>query len=145
MPQATNKTTINRPARQVFDYLADSGTWSKNETTIVETRPAGKVSKGWKGVSVRKQGGRSYDAHITITEFEQDKTLVMEGAGGGTWFRSAQTVAPAPGGAATEVTTTITLKGTSLLMKLMMPMVGGTVRKALDGTMANFKKNIEST
>lgn len=83
MPHAENQVTINRPATEVFSYLADGERCTEWRSGVLEIK---KVSGDGVGAqykqSVRGPGGRSVPADYTITEFMPPTTLAFQATAG---------------------------------------------------------------
>jgi hypothetical protein len=80
MSSFTNTVTINRPARDVFAFLADLENVPRWNYAITETR---KITSGNVGVGTRYEQTRSIPApsreQLTITEFEPDRLIALVG------------------------------------------------------------------
>jgi carbon monoxide dehydrogenase subunit G len=80
MPSFTNTVTIDRPARDVFAFLADLENVPKWNYAITETR---RTSPGEVGVGSTYEQTRSIPTPsreaLTITEFEPDRHIAVAG------------------------------------------------------------------
>src|SRR5258706_10509821 len=85
MPHAEHTVTINRPARDVFDYLAD-GTHNRHWRNGVIEIERVTATEG-KGASYRQvlsgPGGRRIGGDYQVTVFERPSPLEFLGTAGG--------------------------------------------------------------
>jgi hypothetical protein len=90
MASFTNVVEINRPAHEVFAFLADLENVPMWNYAITKMR---KTSPGEVGVGTTYEQTRSIPTpsreHLTITSFEPDRHLTVEGTLGGTRLGSS--------------------------------------------------------
>jgi uncharacterized protein YndB with AHSA1/START domain len=126
MPEASNTVEINRPASEVFEFLADGTNdprWRAGVTDV-------KLRSGSGQGAVYEQGvkgpfGRRVPADYEVTSYEPHRRLAFRAIAGPVRPEGAFELDPA--GAGTRVTFTLrcTPRG---LAKLMTPMVAKTMR-----------------
>jgi len=83
MPSARHEVTINRPARDVFAFLADGlngPKWRTGITDIALTSGSGAGAVYKQGV--KGPGGRRIDADYRVTTYEPDRRLAFVGIAG---------------------------------------------------------------
>lgn len=126
MPQAQHTVTIQRPAAEVFAYLADGEKCPEWWSGIIEIK---KVSGDGVGAryqqSIRGPGGRAIPADYTITEFTPNSRLAFETTAGPVRPRGQYVMQEAGSGTAVTFTLDAELTG---LKKLLM---GGMVSKTM--------------
>ena len=141
MPSVSNPVQINKPVAQVFDFFADSSNWPGTAPDVVSVKPSGGISKGTKGTMVRKMGGRATESQFKVTEFEQNKKIIIAGSGGGMKYSAAQGFAASGDGTQVTFQLNYSLQG---WMKILQPVVGGQVKKSVNREMQGLKKAIEA-
>jgi uncharacterized protein YndB with AHSA1/START domain len=126
MPHAEHSVTINRPAADVFKYLADGEKCTEWRSGVIEIK---KVSGDGVGTqykqSVRGPGGRAIPADYAITEFAPNSRIAFQTTAGP--VRPHGQYALQEAGGATTVTFTLDAELTGL-KKLFM---GGMVSKTM--------------
>jgi len=129
MPHAEHTVTIRRPAREVFDYLAD-GThnrdWRSGVLEIEKT--AGPDGEG----AVYRQvlsgpGGRRIDGDYRVTVYDPPRRLEFLVVAGPARPAGAFELTEAPEAGATRLRFALDLQPTGL-MKLMTPMISRQMR-----------------
>jgi uncharacterized protein YndB with AHSA1/START domain len=126
MPHAEHSVTINRPAADVFKYLADGEKCTEWRSGVIEIK---KVSGDGVGTqykqSVRGPGGRAIPADYTITEFAPDSRIAFQTTAGPVRPHGQYMLQEA--GGATTVTFTLDAELTGLKKLFMGGMVGKTM------------------
>jgi uncharacterized protein YndB with AHSA1/START domain len=126
MPHAEHSVTINRPAVDVFKYLADGEKCTEWRSGVIEIK---KVSGDGVGAqykqSVRGPGGRAIPADYTITEFTPNSSIAFQTTAGPVRPRG-QYVLQESGGV-TTVTFNLDAELTGLKKILMRGMVSKTM------------------
>ena len=129
---------INRPVRQVFDFVADlknAGKWSSMSTTTISDGPIG---VGTTFTMVSRSEGKS---NWQVIAFEQDKRLGLKGSGRGMDLTAEMTFESSSTGTRLHYTFTVQPKG---LMKLLEPFIAGAVKKEEAGELKKLKTLLEA-
>jgi carbon monoxide dehydrogenase subunit G len=143
MPSATNTVTIDRPAGEVFAFLADGENEQKWRPGVREMRREGDTS-GVGAIYRQKLAGpmgRTVPGDVEITGFEPDRRITFRVIAGPVRPEGRYDVEAAEGGS-TRVTFSleVTLTGLKKTMNSM-------VQKSMDGevgALANLKRVLES-
>jgi carbon monoxide dehydrogenase subunit G len=142
MASFTNVVEINRPAHDVFAFLADLENVPRWNYAITETR---KTSPGEVGVGTTYEQTRSIPTpgreHVTITSFEPDRHLTIEGTLARYPARLQYTVDEHDG--ATRLTNTVDLELTGAA-KLLGSVAVARIRSAVAENLAVLKRLLES-
>jgi uncharacterized protein YndB with AHSA1/START domain len=129
MPHAEHTITINRPARDVFDYLAD-GThnrdWRSGVLEIERTSAADAEGATYRQV-LAGPGGRRIDGDYRVTVFEPPRRLEFLVIAGPARPTGAFELTETPDHAATRVRFALDLQPSGF-MKLMTPMISRQLR-----------------
>lgn len=127
MPHAEYRVTINRPAADVFAFLADGERGPEWRDSIVDIK---KVSGHGVGAqykqTVRGPGGRNVAADYAITEFTPTSLLAFQATAGPVRPRGRYEIRESEDGAAVTFMLDADLRG---LKKLLM---GGMVSKTME-------------
>jgi uncharacterized protein YndB with AHSA1/START domain len=128
MPNAEHTVTVNRPAREVFDYLADgrhNREWRAGVLEIERTSAA-----DGKGATYRQvlagPGGRRIDGDYRVTVFDPPRRLEFQVTAGPARPTGVFELTENPD-RSTQVRFALALKPSGL-MKLMTPMITRQVR-----------------
>lgn len=128
MPHAEHTVTVNRPAREVFDYLAD-GThnqqWRSGVIEIEKTTAADGAGTTYRQV-LAGPGGRRIDGDYRVTVFDPPRRLEFVVTAGPARPTGVFELTESPDGG-TQVRFALDLQPTGL-MKLMTPMITRQVR-----------------
>src|SRR5258707_8586430 len=128
MPYAEHTVTVNRPAREVFDYLAD-GTHNREWRTGVLEIERTSAADG-EGATYRQiltgPGGRRIDGDYRVTVFDPPKRLEFLVTAGPARPSGVFELTENPD-RSTQVRFALDLKPTGL-MKLMTPMITRQLR-----------------
>ena len=142
MPEARHQVTIQRPAGEVFAFVADGLNGPKWRTGIVDIAL---VSGSGVGATykqgVKGPGGRRIDADYRITAFEPGRHLAFEAIAGPVHPVGDYVFETVPGGTSLTFSLTAELGG---IKKLLM---GGAVQKTMDSEVAateRLKELLES-
>lgn len=132
---------INQPLEKVFAYLADAGNLRAWQADLIENEQLteGPIRVGSRFREIRQTGPRKSTIHAEITAFEPNKrfatkTIVGPQATIQYAFNSEQ------GG--TRVTYQFSLQ-TSGLMRLMEPLVAGSIRQGAEADFQKLKQILE--
>jgi len=124
-----NVITVQKPAAEVFAYLAAFENVPRWNYAIVETR---RTSPGPVGVGSVYEQTRSIPAHAVesfeVTRFEPDRELEIRGQLGPFPAVVSYVLEPAPGGTLLRNTVQLELHGP---LKLAGPVVSAQVKKAV--------------
>jgi uncharacterized protein YndB with AHSA1/START domain len=133
---------ISRPAHQVFAFLADLKNVPKWNYAITETR---KTSPGEVGVGTTYEQTRSIPTpsreHLTITDFQPDRHLAVEGTLARYPARLEYAVDEHDG--ATRLTNTVDLELTGAA-RLLGGVAAGRIRSAVAENLEVLKTLLES-
>jgi uncharacterized protein YndB with AHSA1/START domain len=128
MPHAEHTVTINRPARDVFDYLAD-GThnrdWRNGVLEIEKTTAAEGEGASYRQV-LAGPGGRRIQGDYRVTAFDPPRRLEFLVTAGPARPSGTFELTEAPDHC-TQVRFTLDIKPTGL-MKLITPMIARQMR-----------------
>jgi hypothetical protein len=134
---------IARPPADVFAFLTDSANWSKVDDTVVRLEPIAHVSLGTNGiVTNRRAGGLKATTKWEITEFVPGSRFTNRIVGVGYELSEAVDLSSTPTG--TKVSASDSLRSTSPVGWLMVPLSGGIIRQDLQKRMATLKSLLEA-
>jgi len=138
--------TINAPAEQVFNYLADisrHSEWSRPGHRLeIEKTSEGAIGPGTSFRSVGHQFGRNEDT-VTITEYVPSQRLVYQAEGSAGLIRHSFELAPADGGV--RVTKGFEALKPKFPFSLFLPIVSAFVLPgAIEGDLRRIKEKLES-
>ncbi|HEX9624303.1 MAG TPA: SRPBCC family protein [Streptosporangiaceae bacterium] len=128
MPHAEHAITVNRPAKEVFDYLADgthNAEWRSGVLEIKRTSATDGPGSTYRQV-LSGPGGRRIDGDYRVTVFEPPRRLEFEVTAGPARPTGVFELT-ASGDEATVVRFALDLKPAGL-MKLMTPMITKQMR-----------------
>jgi uncharacterized membrane protein len=126
MPHAEHSVTINRPAEDVFNYLADGENCAAWRSGVIEIkRVSGEQVGAQYKQSVRGPGGRAIPADYKITEFKPNSLIAFQTTAGP--VRPRGRYALRESGGATTVTFNLDADLTGIKKILMGAMVGKTM------------------
>lgn len=135
MPHAEHTVTINRPAVDVFNYLADGEKCTEWRSGVIEIKHVSGDGVGAEyKQSVRGPGGRAIPADYTITEFAPNSLIAFQTIAGPVRPRGRYVLQES--GGATTVTFTLDAELTGLKKILM----GGMVAKTMAGEVQAIEK-----
>jgi uncharacterized protein YndB with AHSA1/START domain len=139
----SNTITIDRPAADVFAYLADPENLPQWNYAISETR---KTSDGPVGVGSRYSQIRTIPAHseetLEVTEFEPDLKFAMQGDLGPFYAEVGYQLAPE--GEGTVLTNTMNLQPSGPL-RLIAPLAATRVKAAVAANLKALKQHLEQS
>lgn len=143
MPSARNQVTIQRPASEVFAFLADGlngPAWRSAIVDIAHVTGSGVGATYKQGV--KGPGGRRVDADYRVTAFEPNHRLAFEAIAGPVRPTGEYLLEDVAGGTRVTFALDAQLGG---IQKLLM---GGMVGKTMDaevGALANLKRVLEGS
>ena len=143
MPSFTNTVTIDRPARDVFAFLADLENVPRWNYAISETR---KMTPGDTGVGTTYEQTRSIPApsreQLTITEFEPDRHIAVVGTLARFPARLEYTMEEREGG--TWLSNSVDLQLTGAV-RLLGGIAVGRIRSAVAENLDTLKQLLEAS
>lgn len=143
MPSFTNTVTIDRPARDVFAFLADLENVPRWNYAISETR---KMTPGDIGVGTTYEQTRSIPAQsreqLTITEFEPDRHIAVVGTLARFPARLEYTMEEREGG--TRLSNSVDLQLTGAV-RLLGGIAVGRIRSAVADNLDTLKQLLETS
>jgi len=134
---------IKCPVDKVFIYVADVKSWPKWHSSMTE---ANQTSSGQMGIGTTLQGvnkmiGRRMPWTSKVTEYAANKKWSQTISSGSTLAEEQVTFDPMEGGTRVTVTFDIRVGG---FLKLLSPMVTGTMRKDLKTNLGSLKSILEA-
>lgn len=141
MAHAEATVVIDRPAGEVFDFIADGSNnprWRQGVTDI--TRVSGEGVGAVYKQTMTGPGGRPIAGDYRVTEFDRPNRLAFVVIAGPA--RPTGTFQLQPEGTGTRLTFTLDLQPSGL-MKLAAPMIARQVRKEVDAV-NELKRVLES-
>lgn len=138
MPTVSGTILVNKPASEVFNFLANTANRPRFSPAVVSSNPQQMLSKGAKGIEVRKMGGRTITSNYEVMEFEAPRRYVAHFTAKGMDATTTTECKEVAGG--TQVTVKVQLKSKGLMMWLMMPMITPQTRKGMNEALQNTKK-----
>ena len=144
MARAEHSIVIDRPAEEVFDYLADASklpTWQDSvESARQETE--GPVGVGTRVVETRRFLGRRLEQTLDVTTYERPRRLDLRVVEGPVRYVVTHTLEPSGPGTRVDVA----VEGeTGGFFKVAEPLVARQGRKQLQGDFAKLKQLLESS
>jgi carbon monoxide dehydrogenase subunit G len=120
---------LDRPPREVFDFLADPANLHLVDPALVDFSPTGQLSAGLQGTMAHRRGWMVARTTWTVTEHDAPRSLVVEIKGMGYGMTEAATLEPAKGG--TRATFVDRVWPTSLAGRLLVALSGGIMKRDL--------------
>lgn len=141
MLRANTVVTINKPVEQVFkvvgtDYIQNHPKW---DPRTIKTEMQGPMTKGARGVEVRKSG-RTMTYNFEVTEFQPNKHMRFDAKGGPVKFAATYGFQPAANGTQLSIEFTMRMGG---LLRIMEFFMGGGFKKDVTATGARIKDFVE--
>lgn len=135
---------IDRPADEVFTFVADAENNPRWRSYVVETTwlDDGPMRVGRRGRQVSKVLGRPMAVVAEIVEWDPPRHVAWQAVAGFANVRTDCTVEPEPGGCRL----TIEAEGEfgSRIMRLLSPLAIGVARRQADGDVKRLKTALES-
>ena len=148
MAHADGTVTIERPAEEVFDFLADGTNNKRWRSGVIDITPEAGDDASGQGVgaiyrqTLRGPGGRTIDGDYRVTIFERPQRLDFEVIAGPARPKGSYLLR-ADGPSSTSVTFALDLQPRGL-MKLMGPMVGRQMEKEV-AALSDLKRVLEGS
>jgi uncharacterized membrane protein len=136
--------TIDRPAEQVFAFLADPENIPKWQAGVTESRliTPGKLGVGVQFHETVRVMGRPIKVVCEITEYKPAHNLTFRSISDAPiQFVGGFTFEPTNGGTALSYAGTTSLKG---LLRLIEPLFAGEVKRELENEMKRIKHVLET-
>jgi hypothetical protein len=143
MPYVEHTVTVNRPARVVFDYLADGRNnrdWRNGVLVIERTSSADGLGATYRQVTSTGPGGRPLDEDYRVTVFDPPRRLEFLVTAGPARPTGVFELTENPD-QSTQVRFALDLKSAGLL-KLLAPMITTRMQREVDA-LDNLKAILE--
>jgi carbon monoxide dehydrogenase subunit G len=134
--------SVNRPAEEVFAYLADVRNLPQWQQGVVETRPQGDPGVGSRFIEVRSFLGKRMESTIEIVEYEPSRLFTIKVIEGPIPFEVRHTLEPDGEGTRVRVVGEGEPGG---FFKLAEGLVTRQVQKAAEKDFAKLKQVLEAT
>lgn len=141
--QFEQRATVKVPPEKAFDYLADigrHGEWASHSLQI-EKASQGPLAVGTTFKTVGHMMG-THQAEVTITELVPGQKIAFESRDDTGHFRHYFNLQPGDGG--TVVTKGVQPMETSLMLKLMTPMLPLIMARGLKADLGKIKSHLEA-
>ena len=143
MARIEESIKIKRPVDKVFAYTTDAKNWPRWQSFMPEAEQTsqGTVNVGTTFKGVSRMMGRSMKWTAIATEYESDKKWGKKITSGSLAIEEHVTYNPAGGG--TIFTVVYDMKAGGFL-KLLSPLMAGSMRKETKKSLGNLKSNLEA-
>jgi len=143
MPRTTITRTIDAPVERVFETISDISNFSKAVPHIVNVVFLSDVRTGvgTRFRETRLMHGKERSTELKMTEYVENEHVRMVADTDGTVWDSLFVVSPANGKTLLELT--MDARPHKLLPKLVVPLMKGLVRKAIEKDMDAVKAYCE--
>ena len=143
MARIEESIEIKRPVDKVFAYTTDAKNWPRWQSFMPEAEQTsqGPVNVGTTFKGVSRMMGRSMKWTAIATEYESDKKWGKKITSGSLAIEEHVTYNPAGGG--TIFTIVYDMKAGGFL-KLLSPLMAGSMRKETKKSLGNLKSNLEA-
>ncbi len=134
---------INRPIKEVFDYVANLQNGPQWQSGLFEVRQLtqGSPGMGTQFTAVRKFLGKKLEAVTEIVGYEPNSKLAIKSASGSVPFEESYLFESTADG--TKLSTVLELH-TAGLMGLAEPMIAGSLKREMEADFGNLKQLLES-
>ncbi len=145
MATTTASRMIDAPAERVFETVAQIENFSKAipHITGIEFLSKQRKGVGTRFRETRVMGGREATTELEVTEYVPNEKVRLVSESGGTTWDTVFTVHPVAG-AGTELKMVMDSTPHKLMAKIVNPLVGPMVRKALEKDLDGLKEHCES-
>lgn len=140
----SRSVVVNRPAEEVFTFLADllnDPRW-RREWVDARTVSQGGLGVGSRTVLVGKALGRRIDIEYEVIELVPNRSIAWRSRSGPLPLMFSRTVEPL--GEGTRITFVYALEG-GRLVRLLRPLLARVGRRALDGDLPALTRLLESS
>lgn len=143
MARIEESIEIRRPVERVFGYTTDAKSWPRWQSIIVEAEQTspGPVTVGTTFRGRSRMMGRTMPWTAKATEFEANRKYGKNIDSGSLTIEQHNTYQPVEGG--TRFTILFDMKVGGLL-KLMTPVLAGSMRRELKKSLGNLKSVLEA-
>jgi hypothetical protein len=143
MARIEESVEIHCPIEKAFAFTTDAGSWSKWLTIIPE---AEQISKGPVGVGTTFKGtnllmGRTMKWTAQVTEYETNRKFGKNITSGSVFIEQHNTYNPTKDGVKFTIVYDMKVNG---FLKLLSPMIVGSMRKELKKSFGNLKQILEA-
>ena len=142
MPAFENTVTIQRPAEDVFAFLADFENIPRWNYAIEQTS---KISAGPAGVGTRYRQTRTIPSRgvedFEITAFEPARYLAIRGQIGP--FQAAISYVLEPRAGATQIVNAVELRPLPAMLRVLAPLAAPRVKAAVAQNLGQLKRLLE--
>ncbi|HET7482366.1 MAG TPA: SRPBCC family protein [Actinomycetota bacterium] len=137
---------INRPAHDVWDYIATNHVQNhpRWDPAIVklEQKDSGPLGEGSRLEMVRKDSGPAMTMDVRMVEWDVDRKMAFE-ADAKQLNMTANMALEAVNPTTTTLNVTVDVEGKGVL-KVMMPVMGGRMKKQIAAGLVRIKQALES-
>jgi uncharacterized protein YndB with AHSA1/START domain len=143
MSHIEREIVINRPAEEVFDFMADGCNELQYNPHMLraEQMSAGPVGRGTQFRTEVTNNGRSMEMIYEFTAYERPQRLAACTIKGPIDVQGTETFAPVPGGTRFRWVMEMKPRG---VFKLLAPLISRGFGKTLDTLLANIKRLLEA-
>ena len=143
MARIEDSIQVKCPVDKVFAYTTDAKNWPKWQSFIPEAEQTsqGPMTVGATFKGVNRVMGRSMKWTAVATEYESNKKWGKKIASGDVAIEEHMTYSPVEGG--TTFTIVYNMKAGGFL-KLLLPMMAGSLRKETKKSLGNLKRILEA-
>ena len=143
MARIEDSIQVKCPVDKVFAYTTDAKNWPKWQSFLPEAQQTsqGPVNIGTTFKGVSRMMGRSMKWTAVATEYESNKKWGKKIASGDVAIEEHMTYSPVEGG--TTFTIVYNMKAGGFL-KLLLPMMAGSLRKETKKSLGNLKRILEA-
>ncbi|MGD1935428.1 MAG: SRPBCC family protein [Candidatus Phaeomarinobacter sp.] len=147
MPSIEMIKVINSPAQRVFETVAHLGEFAQAVPTITtaECLTDQETGAGSQWRIYRDIGGRERSTVFEVLEYEPAEWVrIVSEAGGATWDAGFEVAAKGKGKSGSELIWTLDATPNSLKARVGLPLLMGTIEKALAPDLDAVKRYCES-
>lgn len=143
MARIEESIEIRRPVEQVFSFTTDAKSWPKWQSIIMEAEQTspGPVTVGTMFRGTSRMMGRTMPWTAKATEFEANRRYGKNIDSGPVTIEQHNAYLSVEGGTKFTILYDMKVGG---FMKLMSPMITGSMRKELKKSLGNLKKVLEA-
>ncbi|HMA06063.1 MAG TPA: SRPBCC family protein [Methanomicrobiales archaeon] len=143
MARIEESIEIRRPVEQVFSFTTDAKSWPKWQSIIMEAEQTspGPVTVGTMFRGTSRMMGRTMPWTAKATEFEANRRYGKNIDSGPVTIEQHNAYQSVEGGTRFTILYDMKVGG---FMKLMSPMITGSMRKELKKSLGNLKKVLEA-
>jgi uncharacterized protein YndB with AHSA1/START domain len=141
MKRVERQAVIDAPPAEVFAYLSDLDNLSEWQMGITSARRTseGEMGVGATALVARELMGQVIEAPLTVTEYDPPRRLAIGSEVSGVRVLGTLDLAPAGGGATTDLSFAMEIRG-SLLTSFMEPMIAGAAGGDIDASLNRLQQ-----